>query len=235
MQRRGTAFIGFTIDATDGYVGRIDDVLFDDKTWKVRWFVICTGAWRLGRQILVHPSALEKPDTVRRALSAKQTRAEVEVSLGIQSDPPVSRQMEQNLGDDYSYSPTWGAGYYDMETFSIPVNSWQNNYGTTTHAITPVADPHLRSLNEVKGYHVHALDGEIGHLSDFLIDDETWTIDHALIDTKNWWTGKHVLLPAAAITEIDWAGRYLRVDETCYKIKSCLPWTESDWTARMEA
>jgi hypothetical protein len=235
MQRRGTAFTGFAINATDGYVGRIDDILFDDKTWTLRWFVITTGAWRLGRQILVHPSALEKPETSGRAFSAKQTREEVEASLGIQSDQPVSRQMEQNFGDGYSYSAAWGADYYDIEAFGSPRGRWSNAYGTATPAVTPAGDPHLRSLNEVKGYHIHALDGEIGHLSDFLINDESWMLEYVLIDTKNWLRGKHVLLPAAAITEIDWGGRYLRVDQTCYKIKSTLPWTESDWTAGMEA
>jgi hypothetical protein len=171
---------------------------------------------------------------VRRTFSTKQTRDEAEASLRIQSDPPVSRQREQILGDDYSYSPTWGAGYYDIEAFGLPRAGWLNNYDTSTHTVTPQADPHLRSLNEVKGYHVHALDGEIGHLSDFLLDDDSWKIDSVLIDTKNWWTGKHVLLPAAAITDIDWAGRYIRVDQTCYKIKSTLPWTESNWTASIQ-
>jgi uncharacterized protein YrrD len=234
MQRRGTALIGSTVDATDGHVGRIEDLLFDDKTWALRWFVISTGAWRLGRQILVHPAALEKPDSFGRPFSAKQTRKQVEASLGILSDQPVSRQMEQSLGDGYSYTPTLGGGYYDIEAFGLPTEGWLSNYVATAQAGTPDADPHLRSLNEVKGYHVHALDGEIGHLSDFLIDDESWKIEYALIDTRNWWAGKHVLLPAAAITEMDWAGRYLRVDQTCYNIKSSLPWTEPDWTGQIE-
>jgi len=96
-------------------------------------------------------------------------------------------------------------------------------------------DPHLRSLLELKGYHIHALDGKIGHLTDFIIDDESWNIECALIDTKNWWLGKHVLLPASSIAEINWGGRYIRVDQTSYKIKTALPWTESDWSKDMDA
>lgn len=37
-------------------------------------------------------------------------------------------------------------------------------------------DAHLRSVHEVIGYHINATDGEIGHLEDFLFDDETWEI-----------------------------------------------------------
>lgn len=37
----------------------------------------------------------------------------------------------------------------------------------------PDADSHLRSCQIVRGYHVHASDGDIGHVQDMLVDDET--------------------------------------------------------------
>ena len=37
-------------------------------------------------------------------------------------------------------------------------------------------------------------DGEIGHVEDFIIDDETWAIRYLIIDTRNWWPGKKVLI-----------------------------------------
>ena len=55
-------------------------------------------------------------------------------------------------------------------------------------------DPHLRSTHDVSGYHIQAADGEIGHVEDFIIDDETWAIRYLVIDTKNWWYGKKVLV-----------------------------------------
>ena len=65
-------------------------------------------------------------------------------------------------------------------------------------------DSHLRSTNEVNQYHIHASDGEIGHVEDFLIDSETWTIRYLIIDTKNWWPGKKVLVSPEWIEKISW-------------------------------
>ena len=48
-------------------------------------------------------------------------------------------------------------------------------------------------------------DGEIGHLEDFLFDGETWEIRYAVIDTKNWWPGKKVLLRPQWIKRVSWA------------------------------
>ena len=51
-------------------------------------------------------------------------------------------------------------------------------------------DPHLRSIEAVTGYHIHASDGEIGHVEDFLVEDADWSIHYLVVDTKNWWPGE---------------------------------------------
>ena len=55
-------------------------------------------------------------------------------------------------------------------------------------------DVHLRSANEVRGYHVQGIDDAIGHVEDFIVDDETWNVRYLVIDTSNWWFGKKVVL-----------------------------------------
>ena len=235
MQRRGSAFNGFTVEATDGHVGVVTDILFEEKTWALRWFVIDTDPWWSRRQILIHPSAMERPDILGHRFSINLTKLQVDASPGIQSDKPVSRQMEQKLDIAYGYGPGLDVGSYGGAAFGTQWDGWLNQNGAITRAAAVDGDPRLRSMNEVKGYRIHALDGEIGHLTDFLIDDESWKIDSVLIATMNWWPAKHVLLPAPAITEISWQGQYLRVDQTRYNIKSSLPWTESDWSERNDA
>ena len=58
----------------------------------------------------------------------------------------------------------------------------------------PSGDPHLRSANEVTGHSVQGSDGEIGHVEDFLVDAEGWAVRYIIVDPKNWWPGKHVLI-----------------------------------------
>ena len=55
-------------------------------------------------------------------------------------------------------------------------------------------DPHLRSMAEVLGYAISALDGEIGSVDDFLIDPECWQVRHVVVDTGNWLPGARVVL-----------------------------------------
>lgn len=45
-------------------------------------------------------------------------------------------------------------------------------------------DLHLRSMAAVTGYHVHAIDGEIGHAADFLVDDTSWRIRYIIVDSR---------------------------------------------------
>src|SRR5665811_971895 len=65
-------------------------------------------------------------------------------------------------------------------------------------------DPNLRSTHEVSGYNIQAADGEIGHVEDFIIDDETWAIRYLIIDTQNWWPGKKVLVSPQWIERVSW-------------------------------
>jgi hypothetical protein len=54
------------------------------------------------------------------------------------------------------------------------------------------------------GARIQALDGDIGHVEDFVIDEETWSIRYLIVDTKNWWPGKRVLISPQWIDEISW-------------------------------
>ena len=88
-------------------------------------------------------------------------------------------------------------------------------------------DPHLRSIEAVTGYHIHASDGEIGHVEDFLLDDSDWSIHFLVVDTKNWWAGKKVLISPRSVREIDWNDRLVNLDVDCQKVKDSPPYDAS--------
>jgi hypothetical protein len=73
-------------------------------------------------------------------------------------------------------------------------------------------DRHLRSTYGVSGHHIQALDGEIGHVEDFIIDDETWAIRYLVVDTRNWWPGKKVLVSPQWIESVSWEERKVFVN-----------------------
>ena len=92
--------------------------------------------------------------------------------------------------------------------------------------VEEVWDPNLRSTGEVTGYHIQASDGEIGHVEDFIIDDETWAIRYLVIDTKNWWPGEKLLVSPRWINRVSWADRKVIVDLSREVIKHSPKYSE---------
>ncbi len=230
MLQVGSALKGYAIEASDGKIGTVSDFLFDDITWKVRWLVVDTGAWLTGRNVLIHPSAIGQANYRQRELSVKLTKAQVEGSPDILQDRPVSRQMEQNLHAYYGCDPDWGSSYFDMGGMISPLAPSRHLGAVSPHENTDIVlglndgDPHLRSTAAVTGYHIHASDGQIGHVENFLIDDATWSIRYLIVDTRNWWPGKHVLVSPYAVLEINWSEHQIQLDVSREQVKSSPPW-----------
>ena len=138
-----------------------------------------------------------------REFSVKLTKQQVKDSPEIDTDRPVSRQMETSVYDYYGWSPYWGTGFYmggygympgvDGMASPLPGSRGARERRLPT-AQRPRTMPHLRSVEAVTGYHIHASDGEIGHVEDFLVEDADWSIHYLVVDTKNWWPGKKVLI-----------------------------------------
>ncbi|SDR63573.1 hypothetical protein SAMN05519103_08773 [Rhizobiales bacterium GAS113] len=234
MLWNASAMNGYTIEASDGRLGTVSDFLFEDASWIVRWLVVNTGSWLSGRKVLLPLAALGQPDPARREFPVKLTTQQVKESPGIDTDRPVSRQMEAHLYDHYGWDPYWGGRYYPMgdcltPSLIAPLNRWESKSRdeANAHAQPTEGDPHLRSVEAVTGYHIHAVDGEIGHVEDFLLSDVGWSIRYVVVDTRNWWPGKKVLISPRSVREIDWERRLMHLDVNRQKVKHSPPY---DWS-----
>lgn len=214
---------GCGIDATNGSVGSIDDLLFDEETWAIRWLVVSTGVFFAGRRVLLAPSAVLSVDAVDRALGVDITRQQVKESPEIDFDAPVSRRHESSLYSHYGWHPYWAPPAHLGASGIAPVIPPQP-VRSEEAARSPEArvedDPHLRSTNEVTGYYVHATDGDIGHVEDIVVDTEAWVIRYVAVDTVNWAPGKKVLIAPTAVTEVIWSTQIVNVDLTREQIQA---------------
>ena len=70
------------------------------------------------------------------------------------------------------------------------------------------------------------MDGEIGHVEDFIIDDETWAIRYLVVDTHNWWPGKKVLVSPQWIERVSWGERKVFVNLDRETIKESPEYTD---------
>jgi hypothetical protein len=108
MLRNASAIKGYTIAATDGRIGTVSDILFDDSSWRVRWVVVDTGNWLPGRKVLLPLSALGRLNENGSEFAVKLTMQQVKDSPESGTDRPVSRQIEANIYGYYGWQPYWG-------------------------------------------------------------------------------------------------------------------------------
>jgi len=106
MQKSTKELKGYAIDATDGDIGKVDDFYFDDKSWTIRYLVVDTGNWLLGRKVLLSPIAVGKADFSSGRFNVTLTKKQVEESPSIDTDKPVSRQHETSYHDYYRLALT---------------------------------------------------------------------------------------------------------------------------------
>jgi len=213
MLRNASTINDDAIEAIDGRIGTVKDFLFDDAGWVVRWLVVDTGNWLSGRRVLLPPSVLGQIDSGKKQFSIRLTLDQVCNSPEINTQFPVSRQMESQLYEHYEWSPYWRTdsylyGYGDVIGPPDPSADRHDNLG----ALTGQGDvPHLRSIEAVLGYHIHARDGEIGHIDDFVIEDADWSIHFLIVDTRNWWPGKKVLISPQLARDIAWEAKLVNL------------------------
>jgi len=82
----------------------------------------------------------------------------------------------------------------------------------------------LRSTREVLGYHIQATDTDIGHVEDFIVDQDTWIIRYLVIDTSNWLpASKKVLITPSWVDQVEWDKRKVPVDLTSDQIRNSPP------------
>lgn len=218
----------FTLGATDGDIGEIKEVYFDDESWVIRYLVVDTGNWLPGRRVLISPfAAVRLTEWARRRLDVELTRQQVKDSPDIDTEKPVSRQYEEAYFAYYGYPyywagpDIWGASAYPIIPPPLPPESRGHGVSDETDNGQAAArvDSHLRSSNEVTGYHIEAMDGSVGHIENFLFDDESWMIRYIAVDTRNWWLGRHVLIPPGWIDNVSWPDRkaYVHVSRAAVK------------------
>lgn len=231
---------GTTVEAADGSLGSVADVLFDDRSWKIRWLLLDTGAWLPSRKILIHPCALCSLDEADEFLACDLSRAQVRASPSLTTDEPVSAGMEHQICEHYGWSPMWRASMFGGPAIAMPpcpplhLGSIGRDKSSVMAAETAVrdigrlGDPHLRSAMAVKDHGILASDGAIGRVEDFLLDDADWEMRYLVVDTMNWWPGQHILVSPFAVREIHPARREVQLDVDREKVKSSPPWDPAD-------
>jgi hypothetical protein len=196
---------GNKLDATDGEIGSVKDFYFDDQSWAVRYVVAETGTWLTSRQVLLSPQAFSGVRQFAKTLLVDLTRQEIEDSPPIEWHKPVSRQFEEEYHRYYGWPGYWeGDGMRNFPVLERPGIKLPDTAGAAIAKKHKTADAHLRSTNAVRGYHLQASDGIIGHICDFMIGENSWVIGELVIKTGHRFSGNEVLLPVSRVSRISY-------------------------------
>jgi hypothetical protein len=229
MLNKAKTLKGYKMDSLDGEIGKVKEFYFDDRHWTIRYLVADTGNWLTGRQVLISPYALGAVVREEQHITIDLTKKQIEDSPSLNSDKPVSRQFEEAYYGYYGLPVYWG-GPYMWGAYPYVVRD-REKWKEFTQG-EKAWDPHLRSTYDVSGHHIQALDGELGHVQDFIIDDETWAIRYLIVDTHNWWPGKKVLVSPQWIERVSWGENKVFVNLSRETIKQSPEYTEESLLTR---
>ena len=190
---------GYKLSGIDGEIGNVKEFIFDDKFWAVRYLIANTGTLFTGKKIMISPYLMQSVDYEKEAINIDLTKEQIKDSPEFDEDK-ISAEDESNYSSYYG-TPSYRSGpnmWGAQSSLIRDRNRWGNNLGEDSWNST------LRRTSVVDDHDIHANDGDIGHVDDFIIDDESWAIRYLIVDTKDWVPGKKVLISPEWIECISW-------------------------------
>lgn len=183
---------GASVEASDGRLGKLCDFRFDERDGSIRHLVLDGGTWLNRRRITLPPDLVRTKDWADHRLTVAQlTRKQVIDSPTVETHVPLGQPSKEEEATIINWEIYW--------------------IGSMDHPWQVVGDPLVRSTQETTGYDIEGTDGPLGHVADFLIDDEAWVVRYLALDTRNWWPGKRVLVKPSRFETIDGPNRRLHL------------------------
>jgi hypothetical protein len=189
------------VEAVDGKVGELRDLLFDEQ-WKIRSLVVAGGTWLKQRRVTLPPTMIEENNWAHRELViGGLTRHQVVASPETEKHIPIHQPGALEDVTTIAWDVYWA---------QLALHPWQ-----------VASDPELRSVGAVTGYQVEGVDATLGHLADFVIDVEAWTIKYLAVDTRPWRKGRVLFVAPTHVTVLDWETRTMRLGLSRETLEKC--------------
>ena len=189
--------------------------------------------------MFIHPSAIAplvlppKPQLPMMspgetlALTVNLTKEQIAAGPHAHEDDPVTRDMESLLYDYYAWDPFWGASHFGGAALPNARIATCRRCGAARCGRRNPASRRRRTSaqrgQEFKGYYVHALDGDIGHVDNVLADDGVGgpVSRHRGAELV---AGQVVQLSPYAVKDIDWFGEHINMNVSRDQVRSAPAW-----------
>jgi len=105
--RSTEALESYSIQATDGEIGHVEDFIIDDRTWAIRYLVIDTRNWLPGKKVLVSPKWIERVSWNESKVFVNLQRDAIKKSPEYSKESLVNRDYETRLHRHYDRKGYW--------------------------------------------------------------------------------------------------------------------------------
>ncbi len=230
MLRRIEAMRGHPVQATDGEIGEVEDFYFDDIDWRIRYLVVSTRKW-FGKDVLVAPDAFESVDWESGQIHVSLTKEQVKSAPPVSDKRPISRKLEATYRGFFGWPMYWvpyGIDDTVVNTGQLPPNTGLPVLGQVETgpksdsedvSRSDVEEYHLWSMKDLEEFEIQALDGPIGHVEDFFIEDTDMEVRYIVVDTRKWLPGKDIPIHRDLVQGLEWENDVVAVKLTRHQIE----------------
>lgn len=98
---------GLAIEAPDGAIGHVDDLIIDDETWAIRYLIIHTRDWWPGKRVLISPKWVERISGIESKVFVNHTRETIKQAPEYSEGSLLTRDYEVRLHGHYNRRGYW--------------------------------------------------------------------------------------------------------------------------------
>lgn len=202
MLRSIRELLGYGVEATDGRIGVVKDLLFNQYGWCVCHVMIDLTDLIPGKRVVLPPESFGQPGTRDTSFPVNLSCEELKNGPTLEIDEVEYRKHADELCLHHGWEPCWRCPSMKSEQGKEPEEDMQ-----------------MRSCREIMSYGVEATDGSIGHVEDLILDDSEWIIRYFVVHTRTWLPGRKVLVAPSWIAQIVWDELKVYVSHTRQEVK----------------
>lgn len=218
MLKHVSELIGMSLEATDGKVGKVKDLLLDERWWTVRYIVADTGGWLNENKVLVSPRMIidSAGSMAEGTLYVRASKSVIEACPPLDQDAPVTRRYELEHARHFRHSPYWlGAEVWGLGALPELLPPAPDEMFRHEEAMDDIDRCHLFSASEMLGYEVEHANGQVeGKVDDFVLACRPWLMRWLVIDLGGWFDKEPICIPPSSIRRIDWEAKRLILSTT---------------------
>lgn len=233
MLRKMSALQNFNLRGVNGDLGKVTDFYFDQHQFILRYIIIDTGSWLKDEQTIISTEVIKNIDYQNKLINTDLEAEKIESAPSPDKNKPVSKAVEEKLSKYFNWPLYWisdhstaGPTILAGSPMREKLYDFQNIIDEKSLNTEDEVESNLRSFKEVKNYHIKAENKEFGYLKDLFVDEDNWQIRYLLIDTRNFFPGKKILIAPSWIQNISWDKEKIYISQTKEELKNCPEYQE---------